>query len=441
MDVDLAEEQSRRGRRTSFRLHRVHRLVTGRAPARDVPFSRFGTAEGLGDGARVTTLRLRSDDESPSPSARTRRFDRIAITSVFGHPSDPKTWSGAPRNLGRALGDFGIAVEGINPRISRAKRVVLAARYLTAGYGRLHSTEQLLRAGPARRRHARQIADYAARADIGHVLHTGTLDLPALDLPRDTKHYLYCDHTWLLSLRYRPDAGAFTAKAVADFERLEKESFAGLEAIFTFGTFVRDHIVQHYGVPPERVIAVGSGMGSIEPFRGSKDFSRPRLLFVAKHLFEAKGGLLLLDAFHIALRHRPDLVLTIVGDERSRAFVPAHPNIVFHEHLPWPELQRLYHQATLLAQPMLNDPWGQVYLEALVSRTPVLGLDRNGLPEITGAGRHGFLVKAAKPQSVADAIVDAIGDPDRLASMADDGQRHVLTNYTWDRVAERIGLI
>lgn len=388
----------------------------------------------------MTTLRLRQDDEGLSPLATTRRFDRVAISSVFGHPNDPKTWSGAPRNLGRALEGFGISVEGISPRIGRPKRLALAAHYLIAGYGRLRSTEQLLRARPARRLQARQIADYVARSGIHHVLHTGTLDLPAIDLLPGAKHYLYCDHTWLLSLRYRPDAGAFTTKAVTEFERLERDSLVGLDTVFTFGTYVRDHIVQHYGLPPERVIAVGSGMGSIEPFRGAKDFSRPRLLFVAKHLFAAKGGLLLLDAFRIALRHRPDLVLTIVGDERSRAFVPKHPNIIFRDHLPWAELQRLYHEATLLTQPMLNDPWGQVYLEALVSRTPVLGLDRNGLPEITGGGLHGFLVKAANPQSVAEAIVDAVGDPDRLARMADDGQRHVLTNYTWDRVAERIGL-
>ena len=388
----------------------------------------------------MTTLRLRSDDESGSTAAATRRFDRVAITSVFGHPRHPRTWSGAPNNLGRAFEDLGIVVDSIHPRLSRVKRIALAARYLASGYGRLRSTEQLLRAAPARWRHSRQVADHASRIDVHHVLHTGTLDLPALDLLRGTKHYLYCDHTWLLSLRHRTDADAFTTKAVAEFERLERDSFAGLEAIFTFGTYVRDHIVHHYGLPPERVIAVGSGMGSIEPFRGAKDFSRPHLLFVAKHFFEAKGGLLLLDAFHIALRQRPDLLLTIVGDERSRAFVPPHRNIVFRDHLPWSELQKLFRDATLLTQPMLNDPWGQVYLEALASRTPVLGLDRNGLPEITGNGRYGFLVKEANPRLVAAAIIDAVGNPDRLARMADGGQTHVLANYTWDRVAERIGL-
>ena len=98
----------------------------------------------------------------------------------------------------------------------------------------------------------------------------------------------------------------------------------------------------------------------------------------------------------------------------------------------------LYRESTLLVQPMLNDPWGQVYLEAMVSRTPVMGLNRNGLPELVDGGRHGFLVDRADPSALAEAIVSAVSDPGRLESMAATAQRHVLQNYSWGRVAERI---
>src|SRR3546814_12809912 len=84
---------------------------------------------------------------------------------------------------------------------------------------------------------------------------------------------------------------------------------------------------------------------------------------------------------------------------------------------------------------MLNDPWGQVYLEALTSRTPVLGLERNGLPEITENGRHGFMVQQADPVALADAILDAMSAPDRLVAMGHSGQRPVLDTYSWDKVA------
>ena len=60
--------------------------------------------------------------------------------------------------------------------------------------------------------------------------------------------------------------------------------------------------------------------------------------------------------------------------------MPAVAGIEFRAHLPWDELQRLFREATLLVQPMLNDPWGQVYLEAMVSRTPVMGLAATACP-------------------------------------------------------------
>src|SRR5206468_2212868 len=134
-------------------------------------------------------------------------------------------------------------------------------------------------------------------------------------------------------------------------------------------------------------------------------------------------------------QRRRDLTLTIVGDPRSRAFVPELEGLEFRAHLPWEELQRLYRESTLLVQPMLNDPWGQVYLEAMASRTPVMGLARNGLPELVDGGRHGFLVDRADPAALAAAILSAISDPARLERMATAAQRHVLGAYSWDRVA------
>lgn len=383
-------------------------------------------------------VEARANHPAGSTSGRKRRFDKVAITCVFGEPRNPASWSGAPNNVASALERLGIAVESIYPRLPRAARLAAAAQSVVAGYGWPASTEHVLRSAPSRHRHARRVAQLAARLGVRHVLHTGAFDLPAIEHGGALKHYLYCDHTWALSLPYRTDAHRLRAYARTEYERLERAALHGLEHVFTFGDFVRDNLIEHYGLPPERVTTVGSGMGAVQPFEGAKDYSRPELLFVAKHLFEAKGGPLLLEAFAIATRERPDLRLTIVGHERARRFVPDHPNIGFRGHLPWHEIETLFRRATLLTQPMLNDPWGQVYLEALVSRTPVVGLRRNGLPEIVAGGRFGFLVREPDPRQLAAAILDALSDPDRLARMGWDGQRHVLDTYGWDRVAARI---
>jgi glycosyltransferase involved in cell wall biosynthesis len=75
----------------------------------------------------------------------------------------------------------------------------------------------------------------------------------------------------------------------------------------------------------------------------------------------------------------------------------------------------------------------------MASRTPVMGLNRNGLPELVDGGRHGALVDRAEPAALAEAILSAVSDPrQRLDRMASTAQRHVLGNYSWSRVAEQI---
>src|SRR5690606_25598863 len=125
------------------------------------------------------------------------------------------------------------------------------------------------------------------------------------------------------------------------------------------------------------------GHGDIQPYAGPKDFSKKQLLFIAKHLFIEKGGQLLLDAFRIALQRDPELTLTIVGTDAAKPWAKDTRNVTFLPFVPWTTLEQLLRDSTLLVQPMLNDPWGQVYLEALSSRTPAIGLNRNGLGEIT----------------------------------------------------------
>jgi glycosyltransferase involved in cell wall biosynthesis len=382
-------------------------------------------------------------DDAPSElwqpmRRRTLRFDRVAISSVFGDPGEARTWSGAPYNLGRALADLGVVVDGIHPRLSQLDRYWIAARQCLRLRSRPPTSEYILRDAVARRELAHQVASAARASGFNHVLHTGTLDLPAHDAESGVRHYLYCDHTWALSLANRPERRV-ALRTDDQFDRLERQSYRGLTHIFTFGNYVKDNLVRHYSVPAERVTVVGSGMGPIRPYFGERRYDRPALLFVAKHLFAAKGGHLLLDAFRIAQRRIPELSLCVVGDERSRRLVPHQRNITVRAHLSWLELEALYRDATLLVQPMLNDPWGQVYLEALASRTPVIGLRRNGLPEILANGRHGFLVDA-DPYELAATILDALSDPERLARMGVAGQRHVLTRYSWDRVAASIAL-
>src|SRR5258707_1067544 len=109
------------------------------------------------------------------------RFDRVAITCVFGDPRDPRSWSGAPANLANALERLGVAVEGIRPRMSRFAKLGVAAADMLAGLGRPLSSEQVLRSSRSRRRLGAEVAEAARRLGARHVLQTSTFQLPVTD--------------------------------------------------------------------------------------------------------------------------------------------------------------------------------------------------------------------------------------------------------------------
>lgn len=377
------------------------------------------------------------------PLRNKRRIDlkplprKIAITSVYGEPCDPATWSGAPNNIATAFERLGVEIEGIFPYLSKVEKLGMAASHVLSGYGIARNSESLFRGLPARGLRAARVAAAARRSGATKILHTGTLDLP-LHESDDADHFLYCDQTWDLSLRYRVDRLSLTSRACAEFDEAERRCYAQMRHIFTFGDYVRDNLIGHYGVEPDRVTSVGSGMGQIEPYLGPKDYDTGFLLFVAKHLFEAKGGYLVLDAFRQARLRRPDLKLVVVWDGRDESLPRRYPEVQFLSRLRWGVLTSLYRRAALLVQPMLNDPWGQVYLEALASRTPVLGLNRNGLPEITHRGAQGFLVDEPDVDALAQAILEAMSDPSRLALMGLIGQRYVQRHYSWDKAAKKM---
>lgn len=156
---------------------------------------------------------------------------------------------------------------------------------------------------------------------------------------------------------------------------------------------------------------------------------------VAKQRFEDKGGPLLIEATKIARCSDPQLHLTLVSPRDYETFVRGAEGVTLTGNVEWSELQRLFDEACLYAMPALCEPWGLVYAEALATKTPILGLNRAALPELTENGSHGFLVDEATPQAVAATLLRAINDPNTLQKMGESGQKYCLQNFNWERTA------
>lgn len=366
----------------------------------------------------------------------------IDVVSSMGDPTDPRTWSGGPYRLLAGLERAGATVRTHDVTWTRGRRH-LARVNEVIGLGAYDSE----RAGPRHTLQQAKAAGTLRRLTAPHVLHFGSDHFPLWRAPltaRDRRHYLFTDYSIHLVMTRHGLAEKVPARFARSVRRTEARMSRQLDRVFTTSWFVRDDWVGTYGMAPDRVVAVGSGVGRVQGLDGfAKDHRTGHLLFVAKQNFDIKGGPLLLDAFDLARATRPDLRLVVIGNSADPESAPylarmkSHPAIDFRE-ADTPDYLDLIRGAAAYVGPAEIEPWGLIYLEAMLCEAPIIALRRNAMEQFTDRGRLGFLVDQASPAAVAAAILDAMSDPERLARLGRSAHDYVAANFTWDRVAEQM---
>lgn len=347
-----------------------------------------------------------------------------------GVVDDPRTWSGTPHALFRALNDTGL----INTIPAQPP-----ARSLMRKLARKTDRRLLLSHpsvdGPLTRRVQWNILHRQAHTHgCAATLHLGTYDLPIQSRPQ-VPAYLYIDTTYDLWRHQSSRRGEVSPRLDRIFRRLEQRAVNASEHIFAIGEHIANNLVTAYGVSEKRITVVGTGRGQITPYSGPKDFGNGRILTVAKVRPDDKGIPLLLDAFAKARGRNPQLTLTVVGGQK----IPGIEHMTGVEATGWlteEQLQTLFENASLFVMPAQYEPWGLVYLEALSCQVPIMGLPRNAFPQLSGHGSYGFAAHASSDELAQD-ILNALADPIRLADMGRRGYTFA-TGFEWARTAQGI---
>lgn len=191
---------------------------------------------------------------------------RIAITSTLGNPHDRKTWSAAPFNLSNALRDIGVETVPIDSGVlSKPEKILLAAKAPISGI----PPTAFSWGKDARKRRGDFVAQSAAKAGVDHILCCGTMDCP---LDGAIPYSIWLDNSWDL---WRGSGGAprWSKKVIDRIEALERNVLNGAAKVLTFSEFLRDNIISHYGVPSDRVVAVGCGSGPVAPLTHDKIYA------------------------------------------------------------------------------------------------------------------------------------------------------------------------
>ncbi len=362
----------------------------------------------------------------PSPS-RDELLPRLLLSCSAGPVDHPATWSGTPHNLHRALQADG-RVRTVTHDLAESRFVSFAVRV----DNRLRLAHPSVRGPGYRLMRGAAVQGQAIDAHCDATLHFGSYDLPWIG--GRVPAYLYIDTSYDLWERQAVAATGLSAHQRRWFRRFERRALKRAKHIFTVSQHVAANVIEQFGVAPERVTAIGTGRGTIRPYNGPKDYAAGRLLTVAKVRPHDKGLPLLLDAFAIARQTRPALTLTVVGGAKFPG-IENHPGVRGTGWIEAEELQQIYEQSTLFVMPAMYEPWGLAYIEALACRTPVMGFNRNALPEISDHGRFGFLTDQLDAAGFATALLDALARPERLAQMGAAGQVDCLHRYSWEQTA------
>jgi glycosyltransferase involved in cell wall biosynthesis len=94
----------------------------------------------------------------------------------------------------------------------------------------------------------------------------------------------------------------------------------------------------------------------------------------------------------------------------------------------------------IFVAPSLNEPFGQVYLEAMACGLPVIATRSGGPLSFvnTEPGRpNGWFAEPDDVDSLADAIVAAVNDADARRERAANAYEQIHAAYSWDHLAER----
>jgi glycosyltransferase involved in cell wall biosynthesis len=254
---------------------------------------------------------------------------------------------------------------------------------------------------------------------------------------RGQPYVLHTDNTYMLSERhYPPWAPLRSRRDRSERIRLEQTTFQNAAFLFPRSEWLRRSLIDDYGCDPKRVIRVGGGANFIAASLDGKQYDSQIVLFVGND-FERKGGMVLLEAWQRVRSQCPQAQLWIVGPTTSR--VPQQTGVHWLGQISDRQaLADVYTRASLFVLPSLFEPWGHVLLEAMGNGLACIGTDAFGMPDMIQHGKTGLLVSLGEHAPLADAMIELLSQPQRLAQMGQQAYESVLANQTWDHVVERM---
>ena len=177
------------------------------------------------------------------------------------------------------------------------------------------------------------------------------------------------------------------------------------------------------------------------------------VVLVIGRLARNKGYDLLLPAFRRASVHAPEarLVLAIGGKslnpeeqkildslKKLAAELRLGAKVQFESFIPDPDLADTYRAADTFVLCSRYEPFGMTAVEAMACGTPTIVSIHGGLARDLESGRHALHADPFNEEDLGSALRRLMVEPFLRARLSRRGARLVRSQFTWERVAQRL---
>jgi len=253
----------------------------------------------------------------------------------------------------------------------------------------------------------------------------------------------------LSHVRYPETHPAIRVKAMNKFLPQAMETASN---IIVDSGFVKDEVVNHFGVDPHKVHVIYLGVGENYAPRSAEelgsvlarfDLSAKSYIFAVGTLEPRKNLIQVIDAYvglPEAIRKSTPLVIAgmkgwLSGQIEAR--IRKHEErgeVRWLGYVPAETLPLLYSGASMLVYPSLYEGFGLPVLEAMASGIPVITSNRASLPEV--AGDVGLAVEPADVEGLRAYMRSLIEDKDEAARRGSLGIARARL-FTWQACAQQ----
>jgi colanic acid/amylovoran biosynthesis glycosyltransferase len=246
---------------------------------------------------------------------------------------------------------------------------------------------------------------------------------------------------------------SFTAHAYDIWRErlLLPEKLRAANIVMTCTEYNRRHLIEAYGVPPEKIQTVHHGL-SVDRFsRRSRPRNDEPVILSVGRLVEQKGHDRLLEACQELRRRGRRFSCKIIGDGPLRTTLQARvaalglkESVQLMGAVVGDTLLEYYEQADVFALLSLEASDGDrdgipnVLIEAMAMELPVVATRYSGIPELVVDRVTGLLVEPEDAMAGANALDELLADRARCERMGHAGRERVMAHFTSARSASKL---